>query len=324
MFNNSIHKQILKKIKEYDEIVIARHIGPDPDAIASQTALRDIIKMNFPNKKVYAVGTSVSKFKYIGLLDKIDESTLENALLIICDVPKFDRVDSAYQPRYKYTLKIDHHPCDEQVCDLEWVDESSSSTCQMITEFVYENKLKMDKNIAEVLFTGIIADSDRFLLSYTTPKTLELSAKLLNDYNFELKPLYEHLYDRPLAERRFESFIIENLTITENGFGYIKVQDEDIKKYGVDQSTASNLINDLNFIKELKVWAFSTYDEKLGMFKINIRSRGIVINEVAEKFNGGGHKFASGARLTTEAEVDELFAALDNVCKLAKEQEVSE
>ena len=324
MFNNSIHKQILKKIKEYDEIVIARHIGPDPDAIASQTALRDIIKMNFPNKKVYAVGTSVSKFKYIGLLDKIDESTLENALLIICDVPKFDRVDSAYQPRYKYTLKIDHHPCDEQVCDLEWVDESSSSTCQMITEFVYENKLKMDKNIAEVLFTGIIADSDRFLLSYTTPKTLELSAKLLNDYNFELKPLYEHLYDRPLAERRFESFIIENLTITENGFGYIKVQDEDIKKYGVDQSTASNLINDLNFIKELKVWAFSTYDEKLGMFKINIRSRGIVINEVAEKFNGGGHKFASGARLTTEAEVDELFTALDDVCKLAKEQEVSE
>ena len=48
MFNNSIHKQILKKIKEFDEIVIARHIGPDPDAIASQTALRDIITLNFP------------------------------------------------------------------------------------------------------------------------------------------------------------------------------------------------------------------------------------------------------------------------------------
>lgn len=314
MFNNSIHKQILKKIKEYDEIVIARHIGPDPDALASQIALRDMIKLNYPEKKVYAVGTSVSRFKYLGLLDKIDESTLTNALLIICDVPKFERVDSAYKPRYNYTIKIDHHPCDEVVCDLEYVDEASSSTCQLITEFVYENKIKIDQSIAEKLFMGIIADSDRFLLSYTTPKTLELSARLLNDFKFDLMPLYNHLYERPLIERKFESFIIENLTVTENGFGYIKVKNEDIKKFGVDQSTASNMINDLNFIRELKVWAFSTYDDKLGMFKINIRSRGIVINEVAEKFNGGGHKFASGARLKTEEEVDNLFAALDREC----------
>ena len=70
---SSVFKQIVKKIKEYDEIVIARHIGPDPDAIASTIALRDMIKFNFPNKKVYAVGSGVSRFKYFGVLDKIDE-----------------------------------------------------------------------------------------------------------------------------------------------------------------------------------------------------------------------------------------------------------
>ena len=59
----NIYKQIVKKIKEYDEIVIARHIGPDPDAIGSEIALRDLIKHNFPNKKVYAVGAGVSRFK---------------------------------------------------------------------------------------------------------------------------------------------------------------------------------------------------------------------------------------------------------------------
>ena len=69
---SNIFKQIVKKIKEYDEIVIARHIGPDPDAIASTIALRDLINLNFPNKKVYAVGSSVSRFKYFGSLDKVD------------------------------------------------------------------------------------------------------------------------------------------------------------------------------------------------------------------------------------------------------------
>lgn len=312
---SNIFKQIVKKIKEYDEIVIARHIGPDPDAIASTIALRDLIKLNFPNKKVYAVGSSVSRFKYFGSLDKVDENTLSNALLIICDVPKFDRVDSANKDKYNYTIKIDHHPCDEIVSDLELVDETSSSTCQLITELVYSTKLKIDKSIAEKLFMGIVSDSDRFLLSYTTPKTLLLSSKLLNDYNFELMPLYNNLYERPISERKFESYIIDNMIITENGFGYIKITDEIINEFKVDAGTASNMVNDLNFIKELKVWAFSSYDEKLGLFKINIRSRGIVINEIASNFHGGGHKFASGARIKTEEEVNELFKALDEACK---------
>jgi len=50
--NNNVIKKIYKKIKEYDKIVIARHIGPDPDAIASQTALRDSIDSLFQIKKL--------------------------------------------------------------------------------------------------------------------------------------------------------------------------------------------------------------------------------------------------------------------------------
>ena len=315
MFKN-IHKQILKKIKEYDEIVIARHIGPDPDAISSEIALRDIIKFNFPNKKVYAVGNEVSRFRYFGNLDKISSSELSNeTLMIILDVPKFDRVDYMKKEGFAYTIKIDHHPCDEKVCDLELVDDSAASTTQLITEFVYETKLKMNKNIAENLFSGIVSDSDRFLLSYTTPKTLMLVSKLLDDYKFDLMPLYNNLYERPLDERKFESYIINNLDITENGFGSIVLDNKVFKLFNVDSATASNMVNDFNFIKELKVWAFASWDERNNIFKVNIRSRGTVINEVAEKFNGGGHKFASGARLETLEEVKELFKALDEVCK---------
>ena len=65
---NIVMKQIIRKIKEYDNIVIARHIGPDPDALASEIALRDSIKLTFPKKNVYAVGSPASKFKYLGKL----------------------------------------------------------------------------------------------------------------------------------------------------------------------------------------------------------------------------------------------------------------
>ena len=75
MFNSKF-KNILRKIKQYNTIVIARHTSPDPDAVASQIALRDAIKLTFPKKNVYAVGVSVAKFKTYGVLDKIDETIL--------------------------------------------------------------------------------------------------------------------------------------------------------------------------------------------------------------------------------------------------------
>ncbi len=58
-------KHIYKTIKKYDTIVIARHVGVDPDAMASQIALRDSIKLTFPKKNVYAIGTGTSRFSYI-------------------------------------------------------------------------------------------------------------------------------------------------------------------------------------------------------------------------------------------------------------------
>ena len=314
LFDN-LDKQIIKKIKEYNTIAIARHVGPDPDAIASQIALRDIIKLNFEDKKVYALGVGVSKFRFIGTLDKMPEEEKKDALLIILDVPEFCRVDGAKKEDFAYTIKIDHHPCDHQECDIDLIDESACSTCQILCDILFNNDIMINKVSAENLFTGIVSDSDRFLLSYTTPRTFDIASKLLDDYNIDLTKVYNNLYARPLSERKFESFIINNIKITENGFGYIKLTNDDYKKYDVDANTASNMVNDLNHINELKCWAFSSYDEKSKQFRINIRSRDVVINDVAQLHNGGGHKFASGARLDTEEQVDALFKALDERCK---------
>ena len=69
MGNNNC-KKIYNAIKKYDTIVIARHIGPDPDALGSSIGLKEIILKTFPNKKVYVVGCPASKFKYLGQVDK--------------------------------------------------------------------------------------------------------------------------------------------------------------------------------------------------------------------------------------------------------------
>ena len=77
MFN-----EIIKKIKEYDSIIITRHIGVDPDALCSQLALRDSIQLTYPNKKVLAIGTGSAKFLSFGKLDKLEKSLLKPMVLI--------------------------------------------------------------------------------------------------------------------------------------------------------------------------------------------------------------------------------------------------
>ena len=262
----------------------------------------------------------MSKFKYFGNLDRIDDRNLNKPLLIVLDVPNKDRIDGINYEVYDYVIRIDHHPNVEKLADLELVNVNASSTCELITQLINDTKLKMNQSIASNLFLGIVADSDRFLLNYTTPKTFKLVTMLIENYNLDISKLYYNLYERPINEVRFQSYIALNMTITENNFGYIKLDKKIMDEYKVDSSAASNMVNNFNFIKELYCWAFSSFDEKNNIYKINIRSRGPVINEIAGKYNGGGHKYASGARIKNEEDVDNLFNDLDQATKEYKEQ----
>lgn len=321
--DNKIYKTIFKQIKKYDNIVIARHIGADPDALASQLSLREAILNTFPEKKVYAIGCPASKFKYLGFLDKLPENIESKALLIVTDTPDKKRVDGVDPTKFAYSIKIDHHPFIEKYCDLEWIDDSASSASQMITELIFETKLKLSKDIAEKLYIGIVADTNRFLFYYTTPKTFDLVSKLIKQTNIDFSNLYDALYLRPMKEIKFQGYIEMHLMVTENGFAYLKITDEILEKYGVDAATAGNMVNNFNYIEEIYAWAIFSHDKNNDMIRGSIRSRGPIINEVAAQFGGGGHIYASGIRSKSFDDIDKLIDALDNKCREYK-QELSE
>lgn len=315
--NNSF-KMVAKLIKKYNNIVIARHIGADPDALGSQLALREMIKNMYPNKKVLAVGNPSSRFKFMGTLDKCDDIT-EPTLLIVLDTPDIKRIDGAILDDYDYVIKIDHHPVVDDFANLSIVMEDASSTAQILLELFFANRFKITESIARLLYLGVVSDTDRFLHDYTSVKTFALVAKLLEETNIDFTSLYAPLYMRPLAEIRFQGYIYQNMEITENGLAYIKITDDLLKEYGVDSASAGNMINDLKFVNEIITWAFFTEDKKSNLIRVNIRSRGPYINEIASKYNGGGHKYASGARLTSPKQIDDLIEDLDQAVLKYKE-----
>ena len=309
-----LNKQVLKKIKKYDNIVLARHVGPDPDALGSTLGMKELIETNFKNKNVYVVGKPTHRFKFLGLLDVLEEVP-ENSLLIVLDTPDLKRIDGAVPSDYDYSIKMDHHPADIKICDLEIVDETASSACQLVIEFAKDNNLKITASAAEKLFVGLIADTNRFLFNYTSTKTFDLVSHMIRKSGLDFTSVYPKLYLRPYKDLKFESYLGENMTITSNGVGYVKVEQDVLDKYGVDSPTPGNMINNFNNINELMVWVMFTYDKINNNIRVSIRSRGPIINDVAAQFNGGGHIYASGARLEDFETADRMIEKLDERCK---------
>lgn len=306
-------KQVYKAIKRYNVIVLARHIGADPDALGSTLGLKEAIKYTFKNKQVYAIGTPASKHRYIGELDEFNQDT-KNALLIVLDTPDKKRIDGANPDDYGCVIKIDHHPFVEKFGDIEIIDDKASSAAQLVIEFIFKTRMKINKEAAKKLYIGVVGDTNRFLFSYTSTKTFDLVSKMIKETDIDFTSLYEKMYVKSLKEARFQGYVVSHLTVTENGLGYIKMNQELLDELDIDVATATNSVNSLNYIDGMYTWVVIAQDTANDNIRVSIRSRGPIINEVAVHFNGGGHIYASGARIKTFEEADALIKELDDVC----------
>ena len=318
---------IYNLIKKFDNIVIARHIGVDPDAMASSFALKNSILLTFPDKHVRLAGTGSNRFSYFGKFDKA-EDVKENTLLIVTDTPDIRRIDGVSDLKaFNAIIKIDHHPFIEKFSEesVELIDVNAGSASQIVLELINNTELLMDKQIAEQIFWGIVSDTNRFMYNDCTSKTFHLVGDLIDKYDLDIFKLYGSLYARPLSEVRLEGYIAMNMQITENNVAYIKISNEILEKYKTDAASPGNMIGNFNYINEVVVWVFVTEDIKNNNYRISIRSRGPVINAVAEKYNGGGHRYASGAKITDIALADNLIKDLDDLClKYNKEKRVED
>ena len=127
--------------------------------------------------------------------------------------------------------------------------------------------------------------------------------------------LLSDLYMRPLNEVRLQGYMAQNMKVTEHGVGYIKITEDVLDTFHADVASGGNMINNFNYIEEVLVWLAITEDVKNDIIKINIRSRGPIINTIAERYNGGGHKMASGAKVSTMDEAECLIQDLDYACQ---------
>ncbi|RUL56426.1 DHH family phosphoesterase [Lysinibacillus antri] len=309
-------RQIIDTIEQYDKIIIHRHVRPDPDAYGSQFGLKHLLQANYPNKTFYAVGEHEKTLTFLAHPDTVDDAFYQDALIIVTDTANTDRIDDRRYPNGAYLIKIDHHPNDDAYGDLLWVDTNASSCSEMIYELYSEGvKYKswvLPDEAARLLFAGIVGDTGRFLFPSATVRTFEVAGQLIR-YNFDRNEIFNSMYEKEPNLLHLQGYMYENFSMDENGAAYIKLTKEILEKFQVTPSETSLLVGSFSNIKGVTAWLI--FIEEKDQIRVRLRSKGPIINQLAKKYNGGGHPLASGATVHTWEEVDRAIEDLKILCR---------
>lgn len=314
--NNGIINEILEKIKVFNKVAIYRHVFPDPDCYGSQVGLKSIIEATFPEKKVILLGEQNEKLSYIGKMTEESEVEIDkDTLAIILDVSNKERVDNQSFIDAGFRIKIDHHePFTKPYEDLTWVDTNYSSCCEMILDIYLENKdiINITQEGRKALFAGIISDTGRFVYVENPTELLKKVSEIT--YDFNTKEIYSNLYRREKTELEFLGYIYQNFEVTDNGVAYLKIPKKVINEYNLETIKAARMVNALQDCNGIINWLFFAEKEN-GEILSEFRSSGPIVNEIANKFGGGGHKLAAGATLRDWNQVNEIIREFDKNCK---------
>ena len=303
-------QQILDKIIEYDKIIITRHVRPDGDAIGSSRGLAAILRLSFPDKKIYV--QTEDKSDYLAFLGPDDEmipdSEYDGALLIVTDTATLDRISNSRVDLAKEVVKIDHHINIKPYGDVSWVEDWRSSCCEMIAFFyeTFRDVLKLDKEAATYIYCGLVTDSGRFRYEATTGDTLRIGGMLL-DFDIDIETLYAQLYLEDYAQLKFQAYVLDHMNMTKNGLVYLHVDKRMQRKFALTTEQASEAISYLKFIKGC-IAQLAFIDMPDGSIRVRLRSRFMTINELAEKYGGGGHQCTCGATLHSKKDIAAMIA----------------
>ncbi len=307
----AIKETIVKKIEQYENIAIFFHELPDLDALGSAYGFQYFIKAKFPDKDVKIIGLDTLSAQFennMFYFDKkhVPNEFLANALGIILDTANASRIWSGRHNFCRELIRIDHHPKLETVADYEWVDDSYCATAEMIAELIFE----WDYNSVLIptcncLYAGLLTDTGRFLYPSVTPKTYAIAAKLVTK-GCNRQKVHDAIYLKDIDRVKFSAYVLKKAHFdTDLGMAWAKLGKNSFDRYGV--KLRMSMVHILSNIKNMNIWFTFYYDNVLKVWKGSIRSNKLPINQIAEKYHGGGHKLAAGVTIKHRSEFKKMI-----------------
>ena len=308
-----MHNEIFELIKQYNSIIIGRHKSPDYDAYGSQFGMYYALRDAFPQKLIYVIGDTNS-INYFEEMDSVPEKISKKSLFIILDTVASQMLEPETYANYDKLILIDHHRNAPDIkYDLYYQDVNASSCSEMVTELLLDWKININKKAARALYIGILGDTGRFLYNSTTPKALKMASVLL-DKGIDIQEIHNLLYLESRFNKYIKSIFFRSVKYTKCNVAYRKNTLNFLNKHNLTTNYVSRgMVNQMAGLKDVPIWVNFTFDKKSKKILCEFRSRKYPVVNVAKKYGGGGHLFASGCSLSSWKETKNVLEDLDKL-----------
>lgn len=306
------YKNISKLLINPRKIVLTAHASPDGDTIGSCLALYHYL-IQFGHQVQVIVPDQAPEFlQWMSDYNKViifdlDENkgkqAIEDAEIIFAvDYNAFHRAGNGMQTLLENAsaikLMIDHHPDPATVFEEKISDTSASSTAELVYRFIEDsdNLNKINKQVAESLYVGLLTDTGSFSFSINSDKPYKMAAFLFNT-GIDIQAINQRIYSAFTENRlRLTGYAIsEKLVVNQTTrMAYIALSKEELNRFNHQSGDTEGLVNYALGIENIVVAVLMT--EKEGRIRLSFRSKGkFAVNRIAnEYFEGGGHRNAAG------------------------------
>lgn len=306
-------RTLLEMIQHHDTIIIHRHNRPDGDALGSQIGMKHLLQENFPHKQIYMVGDGAGYLSFMegSVMDEIPDSTYEGALALVLDCGSPHLVSDDRWKLAAATGRMDHHIYQGQFTDGEVIDSTFESCCGLITQFAVECGLRLNRQSAKALYTGMVTDSGRFRYDSTNARTLRLASTLL-EQGFDTNEIFRPLYSESFEGKKLRAQFLLKTQFTPNNVAYIYTTREELAELNKDVFTISRgMVNTMADLRGVGIWVNFTETDECVLCEI--RSAELNVNPIAVKYGGGGHAKACGASVPDRETAMAMLSDLDQM-----------
>ncbi len=318
----STFAEIGRVLRDHQRFAVLSHVRPDGDALGSQLALALALRKLGKDVRVWNEDGMLEKYNFLPCADLVTKppATPEDVdVAIALDTAIQNRLGTAFNAirSAKVWINIDHHPSNPGYGDLVHIDANSPATGQIIFELIKDQGLPFTPAIAENLYVAISTDTGSFQYPNTTARTYEITAELVRA-DVDVGRVNQLLYEN-YPRRRVE--LLRELLRTMRFVG-----DGRVASFSLSLTTASDLgvlpeDNEglIDHIRAIRGVIVAVFFEELaeGKVRVSMRSKSDAADvcAICQKFGGGGHTRAAGARVRgTLAEVE--TKVLEEICRV--------